>query len=66
MINIFYSHVTGHWPYYLNGEEVNGGIPQLGNLSLHLEKFRERVEIMIPDEKFNGLAIIDWERWSSF
>lgn len=32
----------------------NGGIPQEGNLELHLTAFRESVNRLIPDPDFNG------------
>lgn len=41
----------------------NGGVPQEGNLSLHLETFRETVEALIPDADFSGVAVIDFESW---
>lgn len=42
---------------------VNGGIPQLGNLSLHLEMARQDIISLIPDEDFAGLAVIDFREW---
>lgn len=41
----------------------NGGLPQEGNLSIHLETFRETVDALIPDEDFSGIGIIDFESW---
>lgn len=41
---------------------VNGGIPQLGDLSAHLSRTVMQVTSMLrPD--FRGLAVIDWEEW---
>ncbi|XP_044742020.1 hyaluronidase-like [Chrysoperla carnea] len=41
----------------------NGGIPQNGNLSEHLSIFYDQLQELIPDEEYNGLAIIDFESW---
>ena len=32
----------------------NGGVPQLGNLTEHLNKLRAEIEQMLPDRNFNG------------
>ena len=63
VINIFYSLVNGHWPYYKDTKAINGGIPQLGNITKHLEIFRANVKTMIVNPNFDGLAVIDWEQW---
>ena len=42
---------------------VNGGIPQRGNLSLHLDTVRRDVGSLFPNEDFAGYAVIDWEVW---
>ncbi|XP_013168813.1 PREDICTED: hyaluronidase PH-20-like isoform X2 [Papilio xuthus] len=41
----------------------NGGVPQEGNITSHLDAFRSTVEKSIPDEKFDGIGIIDFESW---
>ncbi|XP_071443471.1 hyaluronidase-like isoform X2 [Hetaerina americana] len=41
----------------------NGGLPQLGDLTLHLKTFRAELEKMIPDPLFSGVAVIDFEFW---
>ncbi|XP_030755052.1 hyaluronidase A-like isoform X1 [Sitophilus oryzae] len=41
----------------------NGGVPQEGNLTEHLDIFREILEQLIPSKNFSGLAIIDFESW---
>ncbi|PSN45106.1 hypothetical protein C0J52_05085 [Blattella germanica] len=41
----------------------NGGVPQLGNLTLHLIKLRKEVDELVPDKNFNGLGVIDFEAW---
>jgi hyaluronoglucosaminidase len=42
---------------------INGGIPQRGNLSLHLTRVEHDVEYLLPDPDFDGYAVIDWEVW---
>ena len=52
------------WPHIgANGEVVNGGVPQLGNLSLHLVQVAADVASLLPDSGFAGHAVIDWEVW---
>ncbi|XP_015438973.1 PREDICTED: hyaluronidase-like [Dufourea novaeangliae] len=48
-----------------NGNVVprNGGVPQEGNLTKHLEVFREHLINQIPDESFHGVGVIDFESW---
>ena len=53
----------GEFPRVDGGKAINGGIPQLGNLSLHLELLRRDVDLLIPSKDFNGLAIMDFEAW---
>ena len=58
-------HMTlGKWPCVLkNGTEINGGVPQLGNLTLHLNQVRLDIVTQLPDPGFDGYAVIDWEVW---
>ncbi|KAI6234107.1 Hyaluronidase [Aphelenchoides fujianensis] len=69
---IFYETDLGLYPYCLAGPNdvknecqinVNGGVPQAVNLSAHLVKTREDIVRAIPDENFDGFAVIDWEAW---
>ncbi|XP_076680463.1 hyaluronidase [Andrena cerasifolii] len=48
-----------------NGNVVtrNGGVPQEGNLTKHLQVFREHLINQIPDESFHGVGVIDFESW---
>ncbi|KOC68535.1 Hyaluronidase, partial [Habropoda laboriosa] len=48
-----------------NGDVVmrNGGVPQEGNLTKHLEVFREHLINQIPDKSFHGVGVIDFESW---
>jgi hyaluronoglucosaminidase len=47
------------------GEKINGGVPQAGNLSLHLNSFKEGVLKWIPDEEWSGNAVLDFEAWTT-
>ncbi|XP_076240384.1 hyaluronidase [Calliopsis andreniformis] len=46
-----------------NVVQRNGGVPQEGNLTKHLEVFREHLISQIPDESFHGVGVIDFESW---
>jgi hyaluronoglucosaminidase len=46
-----------------DGTVVNGGIPQLGNLTLHLEKFNRDFAAEVPDPKYRGYCLLDFEFW---
>lgn len=42
----------------------NGGVPQEGDLNLHIQTLESHVEgKLIPDRSFSGLGIIDFEHW---
>ncbi|KAG5879499.1 hypothetical protein JTB14_004725 [Gonioctena quinquepunctata] len=41
----------------------NGGVPQEGNLTKHLERFGALLEELIPNSHFSGIGIIDFESW---
>ncbi|XP_022110557.1 hyaluronidase-1-like [Acanthaster planci] len=60
---IFYNDHIGLYPFVKNGVFVNGGVPQLVNLSAHLEKATIDILNRVPDDHFRGLAVIDWEYW---
>ncbi|KAK6738805.1 hypothetical protein RB195_020732 [Necator americanus] len=65
-ISIFYEFNFGSYPYYRNYDEnepVNGGHPQLCNLTAHLEVVKLNITKRIKDENFAGLAVIDFEHW---
>lgn len=53
----------GQWPYYIQDKPFNGGIPQLGDVSLHLEKLKTIISSEVPNQDFSGLGVIDFERW---
>lgn len=62
-MTIFYRDRLGKYPY-LSGEgrKVNGGIPQLGDLSAHLSLAVTQMSSLLQPN-FTGLAVIDWEEW---
>nr|XP_022914484.1 hyaluronidase A-like [Onthophagus taurus] len=66
-ISILYD--PGNFPAILENSETdkiflrNGGVPQQGNLSLHLEIFKESLQELIINNNFSGIAIIDFESW---
>ncbi|XP_073325579.1 hyaluronidase-3-like isoform X1 [Pagrus major] len=62
-MTIFYRDRLGKYPYLSrDGRKVNGGIPQLGDLSAHLTSTVTQVTSMLQPD-FSGLAVIDWEEW---
>ncbi|CAD5112632.1 DgyrCDS1847 [Dimorphilus gyrociliatus] len=62
-ICLFYRPDLGYYPYFdQNGKARNGGLPQMANLSKHLEKAERDIEKFL-DKGFSGLAVIDWEDW---
>ncbi|XP_040009359.1 hyaluronidase-3 [Xiphias gladius] len=62
-MTIFYHDRLGKYPYLSrNGRKMNGGIPQLGNLSAHLSLAATQMSRLLQPN-FTGLAVIDWEEW---
>lgn len=62
-MTIYYRDRLGMYPYLSReGEQVNGGLPQLGNLSAHLALATKQVLGMLRPN-FTGLGVIDWEEW---
>ncbi|KAL3270895.1 hypothetical protein HHI36_021407 [Cryptolaemus montrouzieri] len=65
--NISILYDPGFFPAILNEsgdvELRNGGIPQDGNIRTHLKLFDDTITDQIPDKKFSGLGIIDFEMW---
>nr|API81375.1 venom toxin [Hemiscorpius lepturus] len=62
-IVIFYQNKFGKYPYIDGGNDINGGLPQLGNLTEHLRVSEDDINQIILNSSFDGLGIIDWERW---
>lgn len=44
-------------------ERRNGGVPQEGNLTRHLEVYRKHIDELVPDVNNEGLIVIDFESW---
>jgi beta-D-xylosidase 4 len=55
-----YGHV-GLYPDLTRG--INGGIPQKGNLSAHLEKFRVDFAALVPSPDYRGFCLLDFEQF---
>ena len=61
---IFYAADLGRYPRFDgSGKPIYGGIPQASNITAHYEKCVLDIKAFIPDENFEGLAVIDWESW---
>lgn len=66
-ITIFYSDKLGLYPRYSSQTgPINGGVPQNASLDQHLRAASEDIRSFIPDRDFQGLAVVDWERWDPF
>jgi hyaluronoglucosaminidase len=68
VVSTLYNHAgnftIGAWPSIdASGVEYNGGIPQLGNMTMHLAQVKADVEALFPDPAHNGYVAIDWEVW---
>ncbi|GMR50275.1 hypothetical protein PMAYCL1PPCAC_20470, partial [Pristionchus mayeri] len=65
-ISTFYEYNIGLWPRfekYNSSDSVNGGLPQLANLTQHLALVVDRINQVFPDPNFDGPAIFDVEEW---
>uniref|UniRef100_A0A8C3QHY2 Hyaluronidase n=1 Tax=Cyanoderma ruficeps TaxID=181631 RepID=A0A8C3QHY2_9PASS len=63
-ITIFYSNKIGLFPYYTSeGVPVNGGLPQNASLEAHIHQATQDINVTLPSPDYNGLAVIDWEKW---
>ncbi|GMS83393.1 hypothetical protein PENTCL1PPCAC_5568 [Pristionchus entomophagus] len=63
---LFYEYQSGLFPYYEGynaSRPVNGGLPQKVDISAHLSILEEQILTHIPDENFNGPAVLDVEEW---
>lgn len=59
-------HPCGEWPSYnsADGTTVNGGIPQLVNLSYHLEVLQQTFDKYQPNASDSRFVDLDYEDWS--
>lgn len=48
---------------FANNKTRNGGVPQEGNLTRHLEVFRQQMDELVPQKNNSGLITIDFESW---
>ncbi|XP_036427199.1 hyaluronidase-1 [Colossoma macropomum] len=63
-ITIFYSGKLGFYPHYdKENIAVYGGVPQNASLSDHIWQADSDLRKAIPDQGFQGLAVVDWESW---
>ncbi|VDM70588.1 unnamed protein product [Strongylus vulgaris] len=65
-IVIFYESKFGLYPYYKKynaSQPINGGLPQKCSLDAHLAEVEKNITNLIPNEEFDGLAVIDLEEW---
>ncbi|KAK6012084.1 hyaluronoglucosaminidase, partial [Ostertagia ostertagi] len=63
---LLYEKKFGLCPYYNNSDPnqpVNGGLPQNASLHNHLHQVVKDILTTIPDQWFDGLAVIDLEEW---
>lgn len=65
-VSILYN--PGIWPSIETSKDghlifENGGLPQNGNIDLHLRQFEIDIHRFIPNKTFDGIAVIDFERW---
>ncbi|GMR34886.1 hypothetical protein PMAYCL1PPCAC_05081 [Pristionchus mayeri] len=63
---LFYEYQSGLFPYfegYNASRPVNGGLPQKVDISAHLSILEDQILTHIPDENFNGPAVLDVEEW---
>ncbi|XP_004608464.1 hyaluronidase PH-20-like [Sorex araneus] len=63
-VTLFYVEKLGIYPHIVTstGKHKHGGIPQLGNISEHLDKAEKDILKYLPKDEL-GLAVIDWEEW---
>ena len=53
---------AGNVPQVYNGVTINGGIPQLGNLTFHLVKLARDLKSILPPNA-SGACLLDYEQW---
>jgi hypothetical protein len=64
---VLFTAYLGAWPCLgcagHTGKWCNGGIPQLGNISLHQHKVAKDLDSKIP-ANYSGYIVLDWESWT--
>ena len=58
-----YKEETGAYPEYQSGKPINGGLPQLVNLTKYVEGWRQNIIDGIPDSTGGPIVGLDWESW---
>jgi hypothetical protein len=58
-----YKEGTGAYPEYQSGKPINGGLPQLVNLTKYVEGWRQNIIDGIPDTTWGPIVGLDWESW---
>ena len=53
----------GRMPHYRGSEEVNGGVPQQGDLATHLAYYKRDLAALIPEADYEGYCLLDYEYW---
>ncbi len=63
---VFYMHNFGRYPYVDvdTGTEHNGVVPQRTDMTAHLLEVQADVARAIPDPRWDGFAVIDYEAWT--
>eukprot|EP01084_Bolivina_argentea_P180158 311236_1 len=60
------SWTQGYWSIInSSGGIINGGVPQNGNLTLHLETINKTLPQWIPNIYWSGNAVLDFEDWTT-
>ncbi|KAI4802740.1 hypothetical protein KUCAC02_006317 [Chaenocephalus aceratus] len=64
-LSLFYTDRLGLYPHVdlTSRKQLNGGIPQRGDLRASLNKARADINYYITSKTSRGLAVIDWEEW---
>jgi hypothetical protein len=62
--NVIFTMWAFKFPYYdRNGNPVNGGLPQYGDMPTHFAQLDYAINYLIPDPSWKGLTILDFEDW---
>lgn len=59
---VLYNWQAGLYPKQWEGQLVNGGVPVSVDMTVHLNKLRNDLDLYIPPS-FDGYAVIDYEDW---